>query len=156
MHSAQLLLLLGCCVGCAGAFVTPPSSSISGCQGWILQADMNLGGRPPGKSTGVEDRKRKVEEDLNPELKKQREDNHKELKRNFFSLPVLAPTQDIAPTPVLAGPQDLALPPVANAATAMAISYPYAPKFKDRVADTIYSLHGKNVKWDGKRDFLCV
>jgi hypothetical protein len=166
MHIALSLLLIGCCVGCAGAFVTPPSFSlsilpsgrISGCQDRILQAGMNFGGRPPGKSTGVEAKKRKVEEDLNPEVKKHREDNEKQARRDFFKRPVLAPTQDLAaaPTPVLAGPQDLALLSVAKAATATAIVYPHAPKFKDRVAGTIYSLNGQKVKWDGKRDFLCA
>lgn len=48
---------------------------------------MNFGGRPAGQSAGVEARKRKEREHLDPDLKKEREDQEKQARQNFFKPP---------------------------------------------------------------------
>jgi hypothetical protein len=98
MHTAPLLLLIGCCVGWAGAFLSPSSSSGNlpsaaaaaapllrrRCQGHAI---MNLGGRPAGKSAAADAKKRKKEDDLDPDRKKQREQEEMQARRNLFRVP---------------------------------------------------------------------
>jgi hypothetical protein len=44
-----------------------------------------------------------------------------------------------------------------EAATAMEILYPDPPAaLKDRDTNTIYTVKGQMVKWNGKRDYVCV
>jgi hypothetical protein len=146
---------------------------------------MNTGGRPTGSTSAeAHARKRKTEEEGNPALKQQRAQAEKQAKMNFFkgpAPPALGSKSPARPS-VLGGSRlthamgwssgdevtligaqspvaEAAIndqSPVAEASTAMDVVYPDAPGFKLRVANAIYTVKGQTVKWDGKRDFLCV
>jgi hypothetical protein len=137
---------------------------------------MNNGGRPTGsKSAEVDARKRKVDEDRDPALKKMRADAQMQAKMDFFKVPAppVIGAKSPASSSVLGdagGSSPLFCSPGGSdlthamgwtfgdeATSAMEIVYPDAPaSLKDRVADAIYTVKGQIVKWDGKRDFLCV